>query len=74
MDHVTVNYGPKFVYLLFFDCPNCHKLITFHEYGNSEKTEDQLRAGAYPATCKCGFDGGLYGSVMNHSVELEWER
>jgi hypothetical protein len=72
MQNIKLRYGPRFIYLLFFNCPDCQALITYHEHGDSEKTEAELRAKAYPASCKCGFNGGLYGSAILHSVELEW--
>jgi hypothetical protein len=72
MQKIKLRYGPRFIYLLSFTCPDCQALITYHEYGDSRKTEAELKARAYPATCKCGFKGGLYGSVILHSVELEW--
>lgn len=75
MDHFKIGYGPKFIYLLFFDCPGCKALITFHDYADSQRTDAELRAKAYPAACaKCNFKGGLYGSAIIHCVELEWER
>ena len=75
MDHVKISYGPKFIYLLLFNCPECNHLITFHDYADAEQTDEELKAKAYPAACgNCGFKGGLYGSGIIHSVELEWER
>jgi hypothetical protein len=72
MQNIKLGYGPRFIYLLFFNCPKCNALITCHEHGDSRKGEEELRAKAYLATCECGFNGRLYGSVVIDFVELEW--
>jgi hypothetical protein len=76
MDRLKVSYGPKFVYLVCFTCPNCDSLLISREHGNSEgKTEHELRDRNYPVHCgKCDFKGILVGSEIIHFVELEWER
>jgi hypothetical protein len=73
MDHYQIGWGSGFVYTLFFECPDCKASITFHDYTNSQKTEAELRANAYPAAAcaKCNFKGGLHGSAIIRCVEFE---
>jgi len=72
MDHFQIGWGSGFVYTLFFECPDCKAMIAFHDYTDSQRTETQLRAKAYPAACsKCNFKGVLHGSAIIHSVEFE---
>ena len=71
MDHVRIDYGSGFVYTLVFECPDCKASIILQDYTDSQRTEAELRAKAYPAKCaKCNFKGELQGSAIIHSVEF----
>ena len=64
--------GP-YVYLVFFDCPNCHKLIVARGNETSQRTDTELRERNFAIRCReCGFDGVLVGSSLRFVMELDF--
>jgi hypothetical protein len=73
MQRFRVPAEPKFVYLVIFLCPDCQKPIVSGDFGELPRTEADLKTktGTYPVSCECGFKGGLHGSAIASTVELQ---
>ena len=72
MEKIQMRYGPNYVYILCFTCPDCQKLLVRHSYHASPQTEAELRPHMYRVEHACGFNGALAGSEIIHFVELDF--
>ena len=73
MENIVVSSGSgSFVYLVFFNCPNCKKLLSTRGTENHHHSDAEMRAKNFRARHECGFDGVLVGTEMLHLVELDF--
>jgi hypothetical protein len=73
MENIVVSSGSgPFVYLVFFNCPKCRKLLSTRGTENQHHSDAEMRAKNFKARHECGFDGVLVGTEMLHLVELDF--
>jgi len=72
MKTLKVSKHIRFVYILFFKCPDCGAPLRRHVHEARKKSEKELREGMYTMQCAaCKFRGAFAGSEFVEPISLE---
>lgn len=67
-------YEGPYVYLVVFDCPDCHKMMVARGGERVPQDEADMRQRNFRVKCECGFDGVLVGTTWKGLVLLDFSQ